>query len=70
MKLIVNKQWLHHEADRTEQFANDSLTAWILLGQQHRFSEEMKKAHALRHAAQINSIAERRVFLKNNGVEA
>lgn len=65
----VSKQALQREAESIEQYANDSLTAWILLGQSDRYSEEMRKARAVRSAARQRSIYVRREMLRDLGYE-
>ena len=69
-RLTVNSAWLEAAAASLEADAEESLPAWIILGQTSRYSENMEKAAVLRRAAKIKSIAQRREFLRNNGVEA
>ena len=69
-KLTVNTKWLHMAATKLEMEAQESLTAWIILGQAARYCENMGKAAVLRRAAEMKSISERREFLRNNGVAA
>jgi hypothetical protein len=69
-KLTVNAKWLQDAAHTLEMEARDSLTAWIVLGQSHRYGENLGKAAVLRRAAEMKNIGERREFLRNNGVQA
>jgi hypothetical protein len=66
----VSVKWLKSLAVRIESHAEESLNTWIMLGQIHRYTEDMGKAAVLRRAAKIDSISDRRVFLMNNGIEA
>lgn len=66
----VSVEWLNKAAASIEAAAAESLPTWILLGQAARYSEDMGKAAALRRAATIKSVAERREFLRSNGVSA
>lgn len=66
----VSAQWLKMAATELEIDAEDSLPTWIVLGQTHRYCENLGKAAMLRKAASIKSISERREFLRINGVEA
>jgi hypothetical protein len=69
-KLTVSQQWLHLAADQLVADAEQSMKAWIILGQAHRYCENLGKAAMLRRAAEIKNIGQRREFLRNNGVEA
>lgn len=69
-KLTVSANWLEKAASDLEAAAEESLTSWILLGQAHRYCENLGKAAILRRAAEIKSISARREFLRNNGVTA
>jgi len=66
----VSTKWLESAAAELEQSATESLQAWILMGVAQRYSNDMDKAAILRKAAGIKSIADRRLFLRGNGVEA
>lgn len=66
-KLTASKEWLKHEAAMIEQSTKESLRAWILLGQEAKYAEEMAKVAALRRAADEKSIALRREALRNLG---
>lgn len=68
--LTVSTKWLEMAAIKLEIDAQDSLHTWIVLGQAHRYCEDLGKAAMLRKAAGIKSIAERREFLRINGVAA
>jgi hypothetical protein len=63
----VSKASLIREATMIETYANDSLQAWILLGQSERYSDEMKKARAIRGAAEYKSPATRREIMRDIG---
>lgn len=63
----VNAEALRADAARVEAQAADSLPAWILLGQSARYAEEMRKARALRNAADASSVSIRREILRNAG---
>ena len=69
-QLTVSSKWLLMAAIKLEMDAQDSLPSWILLGQAHRYCENLGKAAILRRAASIKSIADRRHFLRANGVQA
>jgi hypothetical protein len=66
----ATKEWIEHEANSIEQSAKDSLRAWILLGQESKYGEEMAKAAALRRIAEEKSIKIRREGLRNLGYDA
>jgi hypothetical protein len=68
--LTVSSKWLHMAATKLEMDAQESLPAWILLGQARRYCENMGKAAVLRRAAEMKNIGQRREFLRNNGVQA
>ena len=55
------------EAEKIEQHATESLTAWILVGQTDNYSNAMKTARALRQAANERSVSVRREILRNVG---
>jgi hypothetical protein len=63
----VKPEHLIRDAEQIERNANESLTAWILLGQSDRYSAAMKTARALRSAAAERSVAVRREILRNSG---
>ena len=69
-KFTASAKWLRMAAISLDMQADDSLTAWVFLGQTHRYAENKIKAAALRHAAGIKNLGERREYLRNNGVEA
>jgi hypothetical protein len=69
-KLTVNAKWLQDAAHSLETEARESLTVWVVLGQSHRYGENLGKAAVLRRAAEMKSVSERREFLRNNGVQA
>ena len=69
-RLTVSAEWLLAAAAQLEADAEQSLPAWVLLGQAERYCESVGKAAVLRRAAGIESISARRVFLRANGVEA
>lgn len=68
--LTVSAKWLNQAADQLERDAEQSLQAWILLGQSNRYSETKARARMLRRAAEIKNIGERREYLRNNGEQA
>jgi hypothetical protein len=63
----VKPEHLIRDAEQIERDANESLTAWILLGQSDRYGTAMKTARALRSAAAERSVAVRREILRNSG---
>ena len=63
----VQSKFLTDAAAQIERDANQSLTAWILLGQSERYSAEMATVRALRAAAAEKSIHVRREILRNAG---
>jgi len=63
----VSSKALTTYADSIERDANDSLRAWILLGQCERYSAEMQTVRALRAAAAERSVYVRREILRNSG---
>ena len=69
-RLTVSTKWLTMAAIKLEMAAEQSLPAWIILGQAQRYCEDLGKAAILRRAAGIKDIAARRHFLRANGVEA
>lgn len=69
-KPTVSSEWLEMAATKLEMEAEDSLTAWILMGQAERYCQNLGKAEMLRRAAKIKSIAQRRDFLRDNGIMA
>ncbi len=69
-RLTVSTKWLEMAAIKLEMDAEDSLGAWILLGQSERYCEDLGKAAMLRRAAGIKNIGQRRDFLRDNGVVA
>jgi hypothetical protein len=69
-RLTVSAKWLEMAATKLEMEADASLTTWIVLGQAHRYCEDMGKARAMRQAIGIKDIAARRHFLRAIGIEA
>ena len=63
----VSRESLEREAARIEAYANDSMRAWLLLGQSDRYSAEMRMANSIRNAAQQRSPAIRREIMRNLG---
>lgn len=59
--------YLVRDAEQIERDAQQSLRAWILLGQSERYGEAMRTARALRAAAAERSVAIRREMLRNSG---
>lgn len=68
--LTVSATWLNQAADQLDRDAEQSMNAWILLGQSERYSQTKARARMLRRAAEIKSISERREYLRNNGEQA
>jgi hypothetical protein len=68
--LTVRADWLVMAATDLELSAEQSLKTWIILGQASRYCEDMGKARAMRHAATIKNIGERRRYLRAIGIEA
>ena len=65
--LTISKKWLSQTADQLDRDAEQSLRAWVLLGQSNRYSEAKARARMLRRAAEIKNSGERREYLHNNG---
>ncbi len=65
--LTISAKWLTQAADQLDHDAEQSLRAWVLLGQSNRYSETKARARMLRRAAEIRNIGERREYLHNNG---
>lgn len=63
----VKPEHLIRSAEQIERDAEQSLRAWIILGQSEKYSVEMKTARALRAAAAERSVAIRREILRNSG---
>ncbi len=70
MQLTVSTKWLNQAADQLDRDAEQSMQAWILLGQSERYSETKARAMMLRRAAEIKNIGARREYLRNNGEQA
>ena len=69
MKTIytVRPKHLLADAAQIEQNAEQSLAAWIILGQSEKYGIAMKTARALRSAAAERNISVRREILRNSG---
>jgi hypothetical protein len=63
----VKPEYLIRDAEQIERDAEQSLTAWIILGQTDRYIAAMQTARALRAAAAERSVAIRREMLRNSG---
>jgi hypothetical protein len=63
----VRPEYLIRDAEQIERDAEQSLSAWILLGQTDRYSDAMRTARALRYAAAERSVSIRREILRNSG---
>ena len=63
----VRPEYLIRDAEQIERDAEQSLRAWILLGQTDRYGDAMRTARALRNAAAERSVAIRREILRNSG---
>lgn len=66
----VSVRWLTDCATALEDGAAENLPFWTVLGLANRYGEQMGKAAVLRRATDIKSIADRRAFLRANGVIA
>jgi hypothetical protein len=60
---------LLRDATQIERDAEQSLRAWILIGQTDRYGDALRRARVLRSAAATRSIWERREILRNAGFE-
>ena len=65
--LTISARWLTQAADQLDRDAEQSLRAWVLLGQSNRYSATKARARMLRRAAEIKNIGERRKYLRSNG---
>ena len=63
----VKPEYLIRDAEQIERDADQSLKAWIILGQSDKYSAAMKTARMLRSAAAERSISVRREILRNSG---
>lgn len=63
----VKPEYLIRDAEQIERDAEQSLRAWIILGQTDKYSIAMKTARSLRAAAAERSVAIRREILRNSG---
>lgn len=63
----VKPEYLIRDAEQIERDAEQSLRAWIILGQSDKYSAAMATARALRSAASERSISVRREILRNSG---
>ncbi|ONE28883.1 hypothetical protein AQ949_02295, partial [Burkholderia pseudomallei] len=52
-----------------EVSANASRETWAVLGLSHRYSENIGRAHAMRHAARLKLEYDRRLFLRSIGLK-
>ena len=68
-KLTISAKWLKSASNQIEQDAKDALHAWVLLGVAQKYLDKMELVRVMRKAAGIKSIAERRTFLRMNGVD-
>lgn len=65
----VKPEYLIRDAEQIERDAEQSLTAWIMVGQSGRYGEALRTARMLRAAAAERSISIRREILRNAGFE-
>ncbi|ABC34292.1 hypothetical protein NX868_10780 [Burkholderia thailandensis] len=65
----VSVEWLENAAADLEVSANASRETWALLGLSHRYSENIGRAHAMRHAARMKLDYDRRLFLRTVGLK-
>lgn len=63
----VKPEYLIRDAEQMERDADQSLRAWVLLGQSEKYSTAMAAARVLRSAAAERSVATRREILRNSG---
>jgi hypothetical protein len=63
----VKSEYLIRDAQQIERDAEQSLRAWIMVGQSERYGEALRNARALRTAAAERSIYARREILRNAG---
>lgn len=70
MTKTVSAKALEVLASNIERHAKENLESWIVLGRSGRYSEEMEKAAAVRHALGIKNIAARRAFLVSRNIDA
>lgn len=63
----VRPAYLVRDAEQIERDAEQSLRAWILLGQSERYGDALRTARALRNAAAESSVSIRREMLRNSG---
>ncbi|CAB4126645.1 hypothetical protein UFOVP254_49 [uncultured Caudovirales phage] len=63
----VSTESLIYQAEQIEIDAEQSLRAWIILGQCDKYSVAMARARTLRAAAGTRSIHTRREILRNAG---
>ena len=63
----VKPEYLIRDAEQIERDAEQSLRAWIILGQSDKYGTAMRAARALRSAAAERSVAVRREILRNSG---
>ena len=63
----VKPEHLIRDAEQIERDAEQSLTAWIMLGQSERYGEALRTARSLRNAAAERSVAVRREILRYAG---
>lgn len=65
----VSVEWLENAAADLEVSATASRETWALLGLSHRYSENIGRAHAMRHAARMKLDYDRRMFLRTVGLK-
>ncbi len=63
----VKSEYLIRDAEQIERDAEQSLRAWIILGQSDKYGAAMRTARALRAAAAERSVTIRREILRNSG---
>lgn len=69
-KLTISAKWIAAEAESIAREAKDNLDVWVVMGQTEKYGEAMRKVQALRDAAQINNLSERRAALQVMGYGA
>jgi len=60
-------QQLKSDADKVEAHAKDSLTAWTILRETHKYEAAMEQVRNLRRAAELKGSA-RREFMDSKGL--
>ena len=67
MSKTAAANWINAEADAIERHANESKAGWIILGESEKYDAAMNKVNALRYAANIDNLHDRREVLRGMG---